>query len=335
MTKWLVRIPPDELPLGGSMPYGYTSATSAREAAAAPPPLAPLAARDGPARAFASAPLLALGLLLALTGQAQAQLFPEPSSGGGEGPQIGGMSTRVQLGYWPADLTGYMQVDARDGTKGSKLNYNRVLDLDPIFVIPTFEVSLAWENGGRIGLQYFEGRWVGEEVSNIGRLYEESRFPAGTFLETRYRYRTIALVGEVFVPLTFISDAVTLKIMTTQRYIKQESKIRSVQSGQSDRNSLECLVPTLGVGIDLLIWEMISVYGDIQYLDFTTSWFGGEDGRWEFQYREWHVGVRLELVQHAHIMLEWFDLQTQIVDGGKDKYRTQLAGPRLQVAILF
>lgn len=330
-------------PLGDSMPFGYASPTFALEVVAAAALLLALLAA-GRARAArrlgrsplpAAAPWLALGLLLATPGRAQAQLFPEPSSGGGQGPQIGDMSTRVQLGYWPAELLGYLQVDAGDGTKGSKLNFNRVLDLDPIFVIPTFEVSLAWENGGRIGIQYFEGRWVGEEVSNIPRRYEENVFPAGTFIESRYRYRTIAFVGEVFIPLSFISDAITLKILTTQRYVKQESKIRSVQSGQSDRNSLETLVPTIGVGVDLLIWEVISAYADVQYLDFSLSWFGGEDGRWEYQYREWHVGVRLELVPHAHIMLEWYSVFTSIIDGKKDKYRQELAGPRLQVAILF
>jgi hypothetical protein len=331
-----------EFPLGQSLPFGYASPTLALEVVAAAALLLALLAagraraarRPDRGRLPAAAPLLALGLLVALPGQAQAQLFPEPSSGDGT-PQIGDLSTRVNLGYWPADLTGYLQVDARDGTKGSKFSFDRVLELEDIFVIPTFEVSFAWENGGRIGIQYLEGVWYGEAVNGQPRRYEESVFNAGDFLESRYRYRTIALMGEVFIPLTFISDALTLRIITTQRYIKQESKIRSVTSRQSERNSIETLVPTLGVGIDLLIWEVISGYADIQYLDFTTSWFGGEDGRWEMHYREWHVGVRLELVEHAHVMLEWYSVETTVEDGRKDKYRQDLSGPRLQVAILF
>lgn len=331
-----------EFPLGQSLPFGYASPTLALEVVAAAALLLALLAagraraarRPDRARLPAAAPLLALGLLFALPGQAQAQLFPEPSSGDGT-PQIGDLSTRVNLGYWPANLTGYLQVDARDGTKGSKFSFDRVLELEDIFVIPTFEVSFAWENGGRIGIQYLEGVWYGEAVNGQPRRYEESVFNAGDFLESRYRYRTIAFMGEVFIPLTFISDALTLRIITTQRYIKQESKVRSVTSRQSERNSIETLVPTLGVGIDLLIWEVISGYADIQYLDFTTSWFGGEDGRWEMHYREWHVGVRLELVEHAHVMLEWYSVETTVEDGRKDKYRQDLSGPRLQVAILF
>ena len=83
---------------------------------------------------------------------------------------------------------------------------------------------------------------------------------------------------------------------------------------------------------------MISVYGDVQWLDFRTSTFGAEDKRLTFKYREWRAGVRLELVEHAHIMAEYYSIETLVREGfneNKEEYRQNLQGVRVQVAILF
>lgn len=324
-------------PLGQSLPFSYAAPRAALEvvglAAFALAALALARARllrRGAARV--PAPVLALALLALAPGEARAQLFPEPGAAGGE-PTIGPLQTRVQLGYWVPDLRGYVKVDGfNDRVEGSKMYFDRVLDLEQIFVVPTFEVHLSWQNAGRISVQYFEAAWYGEEVTQVQRQYEENTFPAGSFIESRYRFRTIALAGDLQIPLT---DFLTARLITTQRYVRFESKLRSIQNQISDRNSVETLVPTVGVGLDVLIWDIISAYGEIQYLDFTLNWFGAKDDRWEFSYREWRIGVRLELVQHAHVMVEWFSLELTVEDGLSDRYKQDLQGPRLQVAILF
>lgn len=330
-------------PLGQSLPFAYAAPRAALTwAALAALTLAALALtrarlraawpRQGAGGPRLAAPLLALGLVAFTPGEARAQLFPQPEAGGGE-PEIGPLQTRVHLGYWVPALRGYVKIDGyNDRVEGSKLSFDRVLDLEQIFVVPTFEVHLAWANAGQISLQYFEAAWYGEAVTTVPRNYEEATFPAGAYIESRYRFRTIALGGELQVPLT---DFLTLRLLTTQRYVRFESKLRSVQNAISKRNSVETLVPTLGAGLDVMLMDIISLYGDVQYLDFSISWFGGNDGRWDYQYREWHVGVRLELVEHAHVMLEWFSLELTVTDGDKDRYKQELNGPRLQVAILF
>lgn len=324
-------------PLGQSLPFSYASPRAALEvvglAAVALAALALARRRLGGARpARVPAPLLALALMALAPGEARAQLFPEPGPVGGE-PTIGPLETRVQLGYWVTDLEGYVKVDGFGGTlEGSKLYFDRTLGLQQIFVVPTFEVHLAWQNAGRVSIQYFEGYWYGEQVSTKPLTYEENVIPPGSYLESRYRFRTIALAGELQIPLT---DFLVGKLITTQRYVKFESKIRAIEQGISDRNSVETLVPTVGVGLDVLVWDMISAYGEFQYLDFTIDWFGAKDGRWDFRYQEWRLGVRLELVEHAHVMLEWYSLDLTVEDGRQDRYKQELQGPRLQVAILF
>ena len=59
------------------------------------------------------------------------------------------------------------------------------------------------------------------------------------------------------------------------------------------------------------------------------------DGRWQFHYREMKLGVRLELVEHCHVSVEFYSLETVAVDGGRERFDQRLNGGRLQVAIKF
>ncbi|HBP21858.1 MAG TPA: hypothetical protein DEA08_29250, partial [Planctomycetes bacterium] len=70
---------------------------------------------------------------------------------------------------------------------------------------------------------------------------------------------------------------------------------------------------------------------------FRTSWLGANDKRWSFRYREWRAGIRLELVEHAHVMVEYYSIFLDIEDGDKDieRYQTNLEGVRVLVAVLF
>jgi hypothetical protein len=338
-----------DFPLGQALPYADAAPSRALAAVAAAAALLALLALARsiiarsivartlvPRRPAGLAPLAALALLLAAPAPARAQLFPEPQQGD-DSPKIGSLETRVNLGYWVPKLDGYIQVNGKGnpGQFGSKLSFNRVLGLEQLYVLPTFEVQLSWANAGAVSLQYFEAVWHGHEFSGVPRNFEEATISAGSFIDTTYHFRTIALAGALYIPLT---DFLTGKIITTQRYVRYETNIRSTFPTPvlvSRRNSVETLIPTIGVGLDASIIQQIAVYGDIQWLDFTTDWAGASNTRWTYKYREWHLGVRLELVEHAHVSVEWFFLDTTVIDGGRERYTQTLQGPRVQVAILF
>lgn len=286
-------------------------------------------------RALAAVALL---LVLAAPGQeAQAQIMPLPESGGSDS-EIGDLNTRVVLGYWALpELSGRFVLDSRLGQGGSRWSFRRTVDLNELLVLPTFEVTFGWQNAGAITLQYVEAQWEGETQTFVPLRFEEQIFNNGTLLETRYRWRSIAVRGELDIP---VLDWVSAKIVTTQRYVKHEVRVRGFSPTQaaSERNSFEAIIPTIGAGADVLIWNVISVYGDVQWLDFRTSTFGAEDKRLTFKYREWRAGVRLELVEHAHIMAEYYSIETLVREGfneNKEEYRQNLQGVRVQVAILF
>lgn len=291
--------------------------------------------------ALRRAPRAGLGaalLLLALLGGAQparAQAIFEPTPK--EESAVGDLETRVVLGYWVTRLTGELKLDGENGVSGNDFSFTRHLDLDPLFVLPTFELGLNWDNGGRIWVQYIEAAWHGETQLGTTRRFEETELTVNSIIETRYKYRAISLAGELHIP---VFDFATLRIIETNRYIKHEVKIRSFDglNVKSVRDSLEALVPALGVGGDIMIWGPIFAYGDIQWLDFRTSILGGEDGRFKFHHLEYKVGVRLELVDHAHALVEWFQIEHSVKDGkgnGAHYYEQNLSGIRVQVAILF
>lgn len=276
-------------------------------------------------------PALALFLALLGAGRAEAQIFPAAPPPEGE---AGELVTRVRLGYYVPDLRGFVKLDTFDDrTAGSELSFTRTFDLDPILVLPTFEVSFFWENAGGIYVQYMEAGWQGEMQTFSPLRFEEQVIEPGQILDTRYLYRSIAIGEELQVPL---ADFLTLRLLATQRYVRHEIKVQGFRgAGFSARNSLETIVPTVGVGFDAFIWNVISGYGSIQWLDFRTGMFGDKDDRWETSYKEFHLGVRLELVEHAHVLVEYFHFETKVTDGRRETYRQQLAGPRIMVAILF
>lgn len=330
------------LPAAQSLPYAYPSAQVALLSALALAGLAWAPAAWGRLRGLrvrVPAPALALALgalLLAAPQEAAAQgLFPSP--GGADPYAAGSLETRVRLGYYLPELRGFVRVDpARrisSNRRGDEIDFLRKLDLAQQFVVPTFEVELAWPNVGGLRVQYLEALYQGETQSQFQILqFEEQRINVSNVLNTRYRFRTVALGGHVDIPL---AEFITLKVMSTFRYVKNEIRIRATPQGISVRNSQESIVPTIGAGIDVFIWNVISVYGDIQWLDFRTSILGAEDSRWRFHYREWRAGVRLELIEHAHVMVEWYSLTLGIRDYFTEEYLTDLQGLRVMVSIQF
>jgi hypothetical protein len=296
---------------------------------------APLLRRLRPMRPgrTAAAAFVAVLVLVGAPEPAHAQLFPEPGrieqdSG------IGDLVTRVNLGYYvPFLFGGDIQLDGDDGEiKGSELDFGRDLDLQPVWLMPTFEVALSWANAGRLMIQYTEAEWVGEERMRRNLKIEEKIFRANRIIDSRYRFRTIALVGRLDIP---IADWLSAWIVTTQRYVKYEARFKELPGERRVHNSLETFLPVIGIGLEAYVYDMITIYGDLQYLDFTTSMFGGEDNEHVQRYREWKVGARLMLVEHAHVMVEFYSLETRVKERETDFYKQELQGVRVQVAILF
>jgi len=280
------------------------------------------------------APAAAVLLLLAAPDPAAAQtIIPPAPRGDAEGS---GFGTRVHLGYWIPQLEGSFKLDGQDGP-ANRFGLRKNLDLERILILPTFEVNFAWEGTGKIGITYGEAIWTGQKFQGTARKFEEFIFSAGSVLETRYKWRTIALVGEVELPLF---DFANVRLITTQRYVKHEVTVLSLQDLFEARDSFETLIPTIGLGADVFIWGVISAYGDVHWIDFRTTLFREREDQLDFFYREWRLGVRLELVEHAHVLVEWYSLETNIkkgrvARGGRIEYDQSLQGVRVQVAVRF
>jgi hypothetical protein len=324
------------LPQGQSVPYTYVAPLAGLAASMLPAALGSallFLRRRGKAPRLRPIPaaLLAFALLAAAPQTAQAQgLFPAPRQPS-DNFEIGDMVTRVNLGYYVPRLTGFFQIVGQDGT-GDKFHLNRDADLEPLYVMPTFEIALNWDNGGEIVIEYMEGVWHGQNRLEKTLDFEENLASANDSLDTKYRFRSLALLGSIDLP---VADWLKFMVLTTNRYMKFEVEVETDSGVFEERNSSEGYAPAFGVGVDVLVWNVISAYGDIQWLDFTTEVFGGETGEYKFRYHEWRAGVRLELVQHAHISLEYYVLDLKIVKGESETFVQSLTGFRLFVSVLF
>ena len=323
----------EQFPLGQSLPYAYMAPSAALVPWAVATAVfgAVVAARRKLAIPRGAVVALAFSFVLFDAEPAQAQLFNDPQQSG-PNDAVGDLVTRVSLGYWLTDLDGSVTLDGKDGRTGARLGFDRSFDLRPIFLVPTFDVAFTFENGGKIGLQYAEGQWNGEDTNFGLANFEEQTIEFNNLLEAEYKYRTIALIGELYLPAL---DFLNIRLITTQRYVKHSLRVRALPQGFSGKNTLEVLVPSVGAGVDFQIWGVISGYADLQWLDFRTSVFGTGNDRWDFRYREWHVGARLELIEHAHFIVEWFSLETRIVDGNRETFQQDLNGFRFQISVLF
>lgn len=273
-------------------------------------------------------------LLLARPEPARAQAIFEPTPA--PDSQIGDLETRVLLGYWLPRLSGKLKLEGKF-QPGNDFSFRRHMDLEDLLVLPTFEVGLMWRNGGRVAIQYMEAFWNGETQLDNTRSFKDIDLPINSVIDSTYKYRSIALQAELHIP---IYDFAVLRIIQTTRYIKHETKIRSFDRLNviSVHNTLEAIVPEIGVGADVSIWGPIHVYGDIQWLDFRTSINGAQENRFKFHHREYKLGVRLELVDQAHVLVEWFSLEHSVKDGKRNSaeyYEQNLNGIRVQVAVLF
>lgn len=319
--------------LAQALPFTYVEPWVALTSAAALAALGWGAARARSGWRPAPRALAVAVAVVALVGSpepAAAQLFPAPSSASESA--VGDLVTRVRLGYYVAAVSGNVRVDGRNGVPGSgtKLDFDSDLDLDPAFVLPTFEVALTWANGGRLWVQYVETVWQGEKVTAEAYRFDGVRFPLFEVADTRYHYRTVALCEAVDIP---VSDFITLSVVSTQRYIRHETRIRAGFTTQ--KSSLEVILPGIGAGAEVLIYDMVIAYGDVQWLDFRTSILGGDDKEYTLKYREWRAGLRFMLVEHAHILAEWYSLQTIVKEGPRERYKQSLDGVRIQVSVLF
>lgn len=337
------------LPLGQALPFAYSSALAAIASALIPASAGLAALALGrrllngrrPKLGPVPATLAVLAVFLAAPQEAEAQFFPEAASNSSSGFEVGDLLTRVHLGYYVPRQTGFYRVDGSgEDEKGSHLDFDEDLNLTPIFLMPTFEIGLNWNNGGTVNLQYTEAKWTGAAVVDRDMRFEGKTIQRDELLITRFRFRSIALRGELDIP---IADWLRAYIVTTQRYFKFETTMRLAKRNSRRifraHDTLETIVPTIGLGVDVLIWNVISVYGEVQYLDFTTDLFGttsqSDERGYESRYHDFRVGVRLELVEHAHVSVEYFGLELRSKLGNSEIYEQDLHGIRVEVSILF
>ena len=242
------------------------------------------------------------------------------------------MNTRVRLGYIVPFIDGNFKTTGFTPDRvASRFDIDHDLNFQLQYAIPTFEVDVGWQGAGRVWLEYWELYYKGDFLSPSfeGVTWKNLKVPPGEIGIVDYRFRTIALNGRLDIP---VLDFVTLQIVATTRYVHWETKMRVPKTGQKDEAHIDYLFPCIGPGFDVFVVDKVYVYGSVQWLDLELGFGKGEDVI--THYREAHAGVRLELVETAHVGVEFYCLEVGL-DNDRDSYRMRVIGPRIWVEVQF
>jgi hypothetical protein len=270
-------------------------------------------------------------LLLAAPSRAEAQIF-----GGGETPgetpegEIGPMTTRIRLGYIVPFIDGNFKVTGFTPENApTRFDLNNDLHLNLQYAIPTFELDVGWQGAGRVWIEYWEAVFTGDFVSPAfqGVAFKNLVIPPDEIGIVNYRFRTISLNGRLDIPLL---DWLTLQVILTTRYIHWETRFRAPKLGLRDVSNFDVIIPAVGPGLDVFVVDKVYLYGSIEWLDI--SYGGGHN--LVYHYREAHAGLRLELVEAAHIGVEYYLLEVG-ADDSRHSYRQRIMGPKVWLEAQF
>jgi hypothetical protein len=207
-------------------------------------------------------------------------------------------------------------------------------DLHLDYAVPTFELELGWKGAGRVWAEYWEVSYEGDFLSPapIEAVFRNLQVPATEVGVVDYRFRTVAVRGALDIP---ILDFITLSIIGTTRYVHWFTKVRAPRQFLRDEATLDAFLPGIGPGADVFVFDKVYLYGDITWLDISFAGIlPGEKHGPKIKYREAHGGVRLELLEQAHVGVEFYLLETGVKDD-RHNYNQRIMGPRIWVGISF
>jgi len=240
------------------------------------------------------------------------------------------MNTRVRLGYivpW---------IDGNFKTTGftpdhfpSRIDLANDLHLTLQYAIPAFEVDIGWPGAGRVWVEYWEADFKGDFLSQPfeGVTFKNLVVPTDEIGIVDYRFRTISLNGRLDIP---VLDFVTLQLIATTRYVHWDTTVRVPKTGQKEQTNFDVIFPCIGPGVDVFIVDKVYFYGSLEWLDLS---FGGGH-QLVYHYREAHAGIRLELIDAAHVGGEFFLLEVGL-NSKRHSYRQRILGPRIWVEVQF
>ncbi len=287
-----------------------------------------------PRRTPAAAAAVVLAVFLLAPQRAEAQIFGDGGSGGNTVPEgeIGPMNTKVRLGYIVPFIDGNFKVNGFTPDRvASRIDVNNDLSFKLQYCTPVFEVDVGWQGAGRVWIEYWELAYKADFLSPSfeGVTYKNLKVPSQEIGIVDYRFRTISLNGRLDIP---VLDFVTLMIVATTRYVHWENEIRVPKTGQKDVANTDYIFPAIGPGVDVFVTDKIYVYGSVQWLDLDLGF--GKKHNVITHYREAHGGLRLELLESAHIGVEFYILEVGLKNK-RDSYRQRIIGPRIWVEVQF
>lgn len=277
---------------------------------------------------------LLLSILLFTTNVAFAQV----NQTGADLIDTGGESgLRLRLLYQIPFVETDVRLDANEQFLGTSFSIEDDLDADTQFFLPTFEVDFNSGGFGRYVLEYSEFRLKGADFLQRPIFFDGSNFPANAPIRSKYEFRTLAATAIFGIP---IDNWIDINIIASARYLNFYTSLTAPRNFVAADDTVEAVIPTIGVGADLLIFEGLHVFGSVQAISFSLDGSSsGEllllgDDRSKVSSREIRAGVSYDFTPWLTGRLEYRSFRISLRKD-KAKIRQEYDGVVFGVEVKF
>lgn len=195
--------------------------------------------------------------------------FGQVNQTGADLVDTGGESgLKIRLLYQIPFVETDVRLDASEMFKGTSFSIEDDLDADTQFFLPVFEVDFDSGGFGRYVLEYSEFRLKGADFLQRPIFFDGSNFPANAPIRSKYEFRTLAATAIFGIP---IDNWIDINIIGSARYLNFYTSLTAPRNFVAADDTVEAVIPTLGLGADLLIFEGFRVFGSIQAISFSLD----------------------------------------------------------------
>jgi hypothetical protein len=258
--------------------------------------------------------LAAVLLSLVSVNVANAQINP---TGAGKLESAEDAGLKLQLLYQIPDIETSVRLDASEAFKGNSFSIEDDLNANIELFLPVFAVELNSGGFGRYLLEYSEFRLSGADFLKRPIFFDGVNFPQDAPIRSKYEFRTLGATGIFNLPL---DNWIDVSLLVSVRYLQFYTSLKAPRSFAKADDTVESLVPTVGLGLDLFLAEGFYVFGSYQILGYSL----GSQKETEFLLldedsrvftRDWRAGVRYQFTPWVAARLEVRSLTLRVRKG--------------------
>ncbi|MDF1663586.1 MAG: hypothetical protein P1V97_17585 [Planctomycetota bacterium] len=98
--------------------------------------------------------------------------------------------------------------------------------------------------------------------------FDGANFPTNAPIRSKYEFRTLAATAIFGIP---IDNWIDINIIASARYLNFYTSLTAPRNFVAADDTVEAVIPTIGIGADLLIFEGLHIFGSVQAISFSLD----------------------------------------------------------------